>query len=143
MFSRTKKRSEKREAGRRAQLLSVDFLVAVSILTVCMGAMLQFNEFSHSRAELAAFLANNKAESIAALIHDEGVQAVPSNTEYCARRVLLTQEIQPAHNDCATFSCNSRGVFSARRLESCIPSPAAPPAPSPTPVACVLEVRTC
>lgn len=119
--------------------MSVDFLVAVSILTVCVGAVMQFNELSHSRAELSAVLANNKAESIAALIHDEGVQAVPQNFEYCARRVLATHEIQPVWDDCGSFSCDGRGVFSARRLESCeSEDPAVTQA-----VACVLEVRTC
>ncbi len=144
VLRQTERRNEKRGAARRAQLLSVDFLVAVSILAVCVGAIMQFNEFSHSRAELAAFLANNKAESIAALIHDEGFQAVPPNTEYCARHVFLeggVQQIQEVFGDCSGFSCSSRGVFSARRLESCVPSPTATPVPSP--VACVLEVRAC
>ena len=126
---------------RKAQLLSVDFIVAVSLIAVCIGVLLQFNELAHSRADSAAFVADNKAEAIAALV--AGGENVPANTGYCARRVLTDGSIQPVNGDCEEFSCG-RGVFVSRRIEACVPSPTAtPPAPSPPPVACVLEVRTC
>ncbi len=131
--------------GSRGQLLSVDFLVAVSITAVCIGALLQLNEFSHSRADAEAFLADNKAEAIASFLHGGGSAAVPAGNVYCGRRVLLGGEVQgvAGAGGCDSFSCG-RAVFTARRIESCFPSPSAtPPAPTPPPVACVLEVRTC
>jgi hypothetical protein len=119
----------------RGQLLSVDFLVAVSLIAVCIGVLLQLSEFAHSRAETAAFLADNEAESIAALLHDGQSARIPAGAVYCARRVLLSGEVQSVHGNCDLFSCG-RAVFSARRLESCVNAVGGVEA-------CVLEVRTC
>lgn len=117
--------------------MSVDFLVAVSLITVCIGLLLQFNEFAHARADAAAFLASNEAEAIAALLHDGNQARLPAAAVYCARRVLLGGEIQGVQGarDCDSFSCG-RAVFSARRIESCVNSLGEAEA-------CVLEVRTC
>ncbi|MEM0475341.1 MAG: hypothetical protein QW343_00935 [Candidatus Norongarragalinales archaeon] len=144
--------SKKRKRGRRGQLLSVDFLVASALLAVCVGVLLQYNEFLQSNAATAALVADNKAEAIAALLHSSEQQRIPREAVYCARRVLASGETQRIAGDCDAFSCG-RVVFSARRIEACVPSPspAITPAPSPAPSplpspaleACVLEVRTC
>ncbi len=126
----------------KAQLLSVDFLIAVLLITVCVGVLLQFNEASLNRAGSAAFLADNKAEAIAALLHDGS--AVPNNAVYCVRFVLPDGVIQEPYGGCGGLPSCGRGVFVARRLARCEPSPTAtPPVPSPSPVACLMEVKTC
>jgi hypothetical protein len=136
-------RRERNERKRKAQLLSVDFLVAVALITVCVGVLLQFNEASLNHAGSSAFLSDNKAESIAALLQDG--KTVPVNAVYCVRYALPDGVIQQPSGGCGDLSsCGGRGVFVARRFTRCEPSPTAlPSVPSPSPVACLMEVKTC
>jgi hypothetical protein len=129
--------SSARRKTRRGQLLSVDFLIAVSLVAVCLGVLLQFNEATTNRALASAALANNEAESIAALLR--AGKAVPQHAVYCAQQTLSNGLIKSVRGDCSSFSCGGRAVFAARRLSVCEDDSVDPPVMR----ACVLEVKSC
>jgi len=107
----------------RGQLLSVDFLIAVSLLIASLALFTQYLERTQTRFSERVELSTNNAEVIAASLAGEGTLSNPQ--KYCLQ----------FSNDSKQYdygACNCpKNIFTARRLTSCENT------------ACVMEVRTC
>jgi hypothetical protein len=107
---------------KKGQLFTMDFMVAVAMLTAGIGFTLQLNELVHRNASLQAELVSNNADVIAEAFALNRTLSAPVN--FCRYYGNGT-------TDCTSFSC-AKNIFSARRLVPCIGSSV-----------CLLEVRTC
>jgi CobQ-like glutamine amidotransferase family enzyme len=104
--------------------MSMDFLIAVSLLVASLALFTQYLERTQTRfGEYAEFSSNN-AEAIAANLTGEGNLTNPQ--KYCLSFSNATREYN--HGGCAC----PKNVFTARRLILCEGAKA-----------CVMEVRTC
>jgi len=115
--------SHRRTRMRRAQVFSLDLLVAAMVLAFTVGAALQLHE-SAQRSFAADNSGNsNAAEAVAdALSAGTGLDALP---DYCFGYSNGT-------GNCTGFSCpGGSNTFAARRIMNC------------TGGTCALEVRTC
>lgn len=108
----------------KGQLFSMDFLVAVTLVTLALGITLQGLEFSQRGMALRAELANGTAEAIAGAIADNVSGAVTCAAPSCC--VAFSN----GTSSCGSLSC-PRDVLTARRLMMCGGS------------ACSVEVRAC
>lgn len=109
----------KRGLGRRAQLFSLDLLIAIAVFTFSLGVMLQLNELAAK--QLTAMPESNAPETIAEAM--AAGQQLDNAPPYCFRYSNGT-------GNCSGFSCPG-DVFAARKITDCAGAP------------CLLEVRTC
>ena len=106
----------------RGQLISADVVVAIAVVTIIVGLMLNAVELSISVAEKHAVLSSTLVDAVA------GGLAEGTNTS----KVYSCSQYNASNATCAGFRC-PLNTFSATRL---IPCAGDPPY-------CVLEVRTC
>ncbi len=104
----------------RAQLFSLDLLIAVAVFTFSIGAALQLHEAAAKNLAVVS-TGSNAAETIAEAL--ESNQSLNYTPPYCARYSNGTE-------NCAGFSC-AGNVFAARKIMNC------------TSGTCLLEVRAC
>ncbi|NYZ78233.1 hypothetical protein H0N96_02415 [Candidatus Micrarchaeota archaeon] len=113
--------------NKRGQLLSIDFLIAVSLLVAALALFTQYLERTQTRfGEYTEFSTNN-AEVIAANLTGEG--NLTNLQKYCLSFSNATLEYD--HGGC---NC-PKNVFVGRRLILCSVGVVKQP--------CVMEVRTC
>lgn len=126
--SEEKKVKERTKTTRKskAQLLSMDFLIAVSLIAVALGVFLHYEE----RIEKSFFeyseRGSNKGETIAVVLLNEG--SAPVGEQFCA--VYSNASGQVASQGSCPLNC-SKTVFSAMRLTNCNSS------------ACLMVVSAC
>jgi len=116
-----KKTVKKNVRRSKAQIFSLDLLIAVAVLTLSIGAALHFNELASRQMTHAYSSDSNAAATIAEALASG--QALNSTPEYCFRYSNGT-------GTCAAFSCTGN-VLAARKIIDCGGS------------ACLLEVRAC
>lgn len=117
----------------RGQIFSLDFVIAVAILTVAMGVTLQSVDNFQKRMLFIEQSQTNNAESIAQTF-------IRNTTGFRATVPYCFQYYNGSGNftgDCAAFSCGSGSVFTSVRLTSCKGSAFAQPYP------CSLTIMTC
>ncbi|MBU1197798.1 hypothetical protein KJ765_04795 [Candidatus Micrarchaeota archaeon] len=110
----------------KGQVFSIDFVLAIAVLSLSLGIALQMVDLSQKSADSYAELQTNQAEMIAMNITNP-TNGFNSATPYCRRYSNGT-------DGCLIFQCVER-TFVAQRLVECGPSGSQGP--------CLLEVRTC
>ncbi|MFH1200546.1 MAG: hypothetical protein V1708_05765 [Candidatus Micrarchaeota archaeon] len=111
----------------RAQVFSIDFVMASAILLLCLGIALQVTDMAQRNASQYAALQTNNAEAIAANLTagGQGIPGFRNYTPYCFKRSGF-----PNENTCGGFSCVGN-THAAIRLVNCAGAP------------CTIEVRAC
>ena len=111
----------------RAQLISLDFLFSLLLITLAIGLSVQYNDTIQK--SLAANLeTSNKPEIFAQAILGEGNAPLPTDDSYCAK---YSDGTEP--KSCDSLKCD-KNVYAVTRLTKC------PTAPG---TACSLLVKTC
>ncbi len=116
------KKTKRATRAQRGQLLSIDFLIAVSLLVFALALFTQYLERTQTRFSEYAEFSSNDAEAIAASLAGEGNLSNPK--EYCLQ---FSNGSRYDHGGCVC----PKNVFTARRLTLCEGE------------ACVMEVHTC
>lgn len=110
----------------RAQLFSMDFVIAVAVLAAGIGLLMQSHEFAFRNQALLADAQSNAAQSIAdAFVAGVELSAAP---DHCV-------SYSNGSTDCQGFSC-PKNVFVGRRLALCEGELGGQNA-------CLMEVRAC
>ena len=110
----------------RAQLFSIDFVIAVAVIAAGVGLLMQSHEFAFRNQALLADAQSNAAQSIAdAVVAGVELSAAP---DYCT-------SFSNGSTDCQGFSC-PKNVFVGKRLVLCVSGELVESA-------CVMEVRAC
>lgn len=107
----------------KAQVFSIDFVMASAILLLSLGIALQTIDLAQKNADVYASLNTNNVETIAANLTSR-IPGFQNHTPYCFKTSDVSQ------NTCGGFSCNG-SIFTATRLYKCGEAP------------CSLEVRAC
>ncbi len=107
----------------KAQVFSIDFVMASAILLLSLGIVLQTIDLAQKNADVYASLNTNNVEIIARNLTAK-IPGFQNYTPYCWKKSDGTE------NTCGGFSCNG-SIFTATRLYKCGDNP------------CSLEVRTC
>ena len=107
----------------KAQIFSIDFVMASAILLLAFGITLQTVDLAQKSADVYAALDTNNVEIIAQNL-TVPIDGFRNYSPYCWKRSDGTE------NTCGGFSCNG-SVFTATRLVKCGGE------------VCSIEVRSC
>lgn len=124
------------DGRKKAQLFTVDFLIAVAVLSAVIGFTLHSAELSNLRLSNYAELQSNSAEVLADANLTGKTLAFAPNSCTVIKNTTHTLSDNCTPTDFNNDKCANRGmknVFVARRISRC---------PSGN-SACLLEVRTC
>ncbi len=115
----------------RAQLISLDFLFSLLLITLVIGLSVQYNETIQKT--LAANLeTSSKPELFAQAILGEGNAPLPADG-YCAEYYDQSRTAVKTVVSCTGFACD-KNVYTTTRLAECPTAPGS---------ACSLLVKTC
>ncbi|MBI3588502.1 hypothetical protein HY995_05280 [Candidatus Micrarchaeota archaeon] len=110
----------------RGQIISIDFLIAVAILALAIGAIAQAAEFAAAHNEQAAGLQLNSAWAIAEMASN-GQGAGGLGQRYCIRYSNGTDL-------CGSAPCGNGDTLAAQRAVACSGTPGG---------YCLMNVVTC
>lgn len=103
-----------KQRKRRGQVFTADFIIAVSILVVGLGALLQSAELSERSAAVRVNTFSSLSDPLAEMIATGKPYLAPTN--YCVRYSNGT-----SYASCNTFSCDYFGgnTFLTQRMVTC------------------------